>query len=103
MGGTHQPARRIHLELDDLDFDVVPCGVVRSHRAIDAAARVESAVHVFQEIRGGDGRVHRVDFDLDRAFSVSNTTTGFCRSAAMCVVAPETSITAVTVRIRVVM
>ena len=33
-----RPARRVHLELDDLDFDVVPCGVVRSHRAIDAAA-----------------------------------------------------------------
>ena len=60
------PASGVGLELNDLDLDVVPYGVVRAHRAIDDAAIVEPAVDVLQEVGGGDRRVHAVHLHLDR-------------------------------------
>ena len=61
------PARGIDLNLNHLDLDVVTRRVVGPDRAIDDAAVVELAVHVFQEIRAGDRRARDVHGHRDRA------------------------------------
>jgi hypothetical protein len=53
------------LELDDLDFDVVADGVVRTHRAVYRAAVIKSTVDVLQKVRRGERRACGVDLDLD--------------------------------------
>ena len=60
------PPRRVDLELNDLDLDVVPDRVVRADRAIDAAAVEESAVDIAQEVGGGGRRASAVDLHLNR-------------------------------------
>ena len=58
--------RLVDLELDDLNLDIVPDGVVRADRAVDAAAVEESAVDIAEEV-GGRGRgAGAVDLELNR-------------------------------------
>ena len=65
-GDTLPAPRLVDLELDDLDFDVVPDRVVRADRAIDAAAVEESAVDIAQEVGGRRRGAGAVDLQLDR-------------------------------------
>ena len=60
------PPRAIDLKLNDLDLDVVPDRVVGADRAIDAAAVVETAIDVLQEIGGRGRRANGVDLHLNR-------------------------------------
>src|SRR5687768_13411160 len=58
--------RRVDLELDDLNLDVVAHRVVAADRAIDGAAIVEAGVDISEEVGGGRRRADAVDLHLDR-------------------------------------
>jgi hypothetical protein len=61
-------ARRVDISLDDLEerpVGKIRLVVVGARRAVEPATVVEAAIHVFQEVVGGDWRVLDVDRQVD--------------------------------------
>jgi hypothetical protein len=61
------PVTRVHACLNHLDLHGAFRLVVHLDGAMEEAAVIVAAVHVLQEVRGGDRRLDRIDFDRDVA------------------------------------